>query len=87
MKNNKKSRSEKIKTLQEILSNLDDNRLDALLTLLESRSPKAYEIPESEMLIAAESFERYGRGEVGGMSAKESVRKLTAHLNKIRKKK
>lgn len=87
MKPNKKTKVQKIEELKAIIHSLDENRLDALLTLLESRSLKTYEFPEGELSIVAESFERYGRGEVGGISAKESVRKLTAHLNKIRKKK
>jgi hypothetical protein len=87
MKSNEKSRSEKIRQLQEIISTLDETRLDALLTLLEWRPLKTYQFPDSEILVAAESFERYGRGEIGGISAQESVRKLTSHLKKIRKKK
>jgi hypothetical protein len=87
MKPNKKTKAQKLEELMQIINSLDESRLEALLTLLEHRPLKTYEFPESELCIVAESFERYGRGEVGGMSAEESVRKLTEHLHKIRKKK
>lgn len=87
METNKQSLEEKIEKLKGILNYLDETQIDALLTLLESRIIKPYAIPESEVLLAAESYERYGRGETKGISAKESVRKLTEHLKKIKHKK
>ncbi len=87
MKPNKKTKAQKIEELQEIINNLDEARLDAVLTLLESKSLRTYGFPQEELCMVAESFERYGRGEVGGLSAEESVRKLTERLHKIRKRK
>lgn len=87
MKPNKKTKAQKLETLMQIINSLDESRLDALLTLLEHRPLKTYEFPESELSIVAESFERYGRGEVGGLTAKESVHKLSERLKSIRSKK
>lgn len=82
-----KSRSQKIEILRSILDNLSEVELDALLAFLETKSLKEYQFTDTEMIRVEESFARYERGETQGMSAEESVRKLTEHLNKIRQKK
>lgn len=81
-----KSKAEKIEALKVIIESLSEQHLDALLILLESRQTlKEYKFTDHELPLVAENFQRYGRKEVGGMSADESIRRLTEHLNKIRK--
>lgn len=87
MKEPEKSRSEKIEELKAIIETLDVHQLDALLVLLQQKPMKEYKFTDHEMLLVEESFARYERKESGGMSAEESVRKLTEHLNTIRKQK
>jgi hypothetical protein len=87
MKPKKDPRSEKIEELMEIISFLDDDRLDALLVLLKQKSLRPYGFKEPELLRVEEAFYRYETGASKGMSAQESVQKLTEHLKRIKKKK
>ncbi len=87
MKGKKLTKQQKIDRIMEILSDLDEARLEALLVLLDRRGPVEYEITDAEYLVLEEGLAKYERGETKGMSGAESVRQLKEHFKKIQKNK
>jgi hypothetical protein len=86
MKDKKLSRLQKIDKIVEILSVLDEDRIDEVLLQLKQHEPVEYEISDAEYLVLEEGLAKYERGEIKGISGAESVRQLKVHLKKIQKK-
>lgn len=87
MKDKKLTKQQKIDRIIEILSDIDEAHLEALLILLDRHGPVEYEITDAEYLVLEEGLAKYERGETKGMSGAESVRQLKEHLKKIQKNK
>lgn len=73
----------KIKEATEALSQLDNNRLQALRTLLDKEADVDFEISEEELAEMDAEFDRFMKGEIKGIPAREALRKIRKKLKTV----